>query len=143
MDYHIYTDGAYSQQSGNGAWAYIILTDTRYINSDSGKSKYIKAPAIAEDIAIGMACYYLLSFCSLKENDNVFIYTDSLVTLEFVNESLDSRPRTNNKLVLDAVKNIKKVNESCNLTISKVKAHKSKLSLNIVVDRFVKLALRS
>ena len=65
MDYHIYTDGAYSQQSGNGAWAYIILTDTRYINSDSGKSKYIKAPAIAEDIAIGMACYYLLSFCNI------------------------------------------------------------------------------
>ncbi len=144
MNYHVYTDGAYSVERGVGSWAYLIYTDTNFIEWVSNKTKHIASPTYAEDIAIGVASHSLLKLGLTKE-DNVYFYTDSLATIELIERYITSNRKYVNKniLVQDAIRTVQELSELTNVEMCKVLAHKNSLNPNICVDRMAKYALRS
>ena len=73
MNYYVYTDGARSVERGVGSWAYLIYTDTHFIEWNFNKTAYILSPTFAEDIAVGVACHSLLKQGLTKEDKVFFI----------------------------------------------------------------------
>lgn len=144
MNYHVYTDGAYSIERGIGSWAYLIYTDTNFIEWNSNKTSFIESPTFAEDIAIGVACHSLIERGLTKE-DKVVIYSDSLATIKLLSSILESGIKYRNKDVLieDAVRNMQQLQKLTNIELCKVHAHKNVLNPNICVDRMAKFVLRS
>lgn len=144
MDYYVYADGAFSSERGVGSWSYLVFTDIRFLNWESGKSMFITSPTYAEDIAVGMACYYLLTKI-LTKKDRIIIHSDSLSTIKLITNVLDKNYnfKSNDTLVQDAVESIKKLSEKTRVELCKVHSHKNTLNPNICVDRMAKYYLRS
>lgn len=145
MKYYVYCDGAYSTERGVGAWSFLIFTDVRYIYWNSNKSRFITTPTYAEDVAMGMACHYLATHAVVNENDVVMIFSDSLSTIQLMNNLLTRNKefKFNDQLVADSINNIKELNELCHVEFVKVHSHRAKLNPNICVDRMAKYYLRS
>ena len=131
MDYYVYTDGAYSTERGIGAWSFLIFTDRRFIMWKSNKSEHISSALFAEDIAIGLACYFMNS--------------DSLGAVELFSKITNNvQPRRHrNKLVQDAVDNYTTLASNTKVSTIKVSAHKKILTPNTCTDRLAKYHLRS
>lgn len=144
MNYYVYTDGAYSVERGVGSWAYLIYTDTHFIEWNSNKTSYISSPTFAEDLAIGVASHSLLKLGLTKE-DKVFFYSDSLATIKLLSSVLDSNSKYTNKdvLVEDAVNILQSLGKQTNIEFCKAHAHRNVLNPNICVDRMAKYVLRS
>jgi ribonuclease HI len=144
MDYYVYTDGAYSTERGIGAWSFLIFTDRRFIMWKSNKSEHISSALFAEDIAIGLACYFMNTM-HLDKKDRVFIYSDSLGAVELFSKiTSNTQPRRHrNKLVQDAVDNYTSLANKTKVSAIKVSAHKKILTPNTCTDRLAKYHLRS
>jgi ribonuclease HI len=144
MNYYVYTDGARSVERGVGSWAYLIYTDTHFIEWNFNKTVYISSPTFAEDIAVGVACHSLLKQGLTKE-DKVFFYSDSLATIKLLSSILDNNIEYTNKDVLieDAVNMLRTLHEQTNIEFCKAHAHRNVLNPNICVDRMAKYVLRS
>lgn len=144
MNYYVYTDGARSIERGVGSWAYLIFTDTSFIEWNFNKTKYIESPTYAEDVAIGTACNSLIGMGLTKE-DTVIIHTDSLATIKHMNYLMEKDWDYIHESILieDAIKNLKELYKVTNVEFCKVHAHKNALNPNICVDRMAKYALRS
>ena len=144
MIYYVYSDGAYSRERKTGAWSYLIYTDKTFIAWESNKCDYIKTPTYAEDIAVGLACYELMTKHNLTKRDKVIIHSDSLSTITMMQRILKNEDvHINNILVKDSIDNIRKLSEITRIDFSKVRSHKSTLNPNICVDRMAKIFLRS
>jgi ribonuclease HI len=145
MRYYVYCDGAYSVERGVGAWSFLIFTNVRYIFWGSNKTRFITTPTYAEDVAMGMACHWLANNSVLMKNDIITIYSDSLATIDFMKSIIDSGKsfKFNDKLVDDAIQNIRKLSTMCTVEFIKVHGHRKKLSPNKCVDRHAKHFLRS
>lgn len=144
MRFTVYVDAAHSTERGVGAWSFLIYTDLRFIDWVGNKSVFLNSPTCAEDIAIGLACRYLMDNIALDKTDIVTICSDSLSSIRIMSDILDGKRKDthSNILVDDSFKAIKELSEKCNVAFMKVRAHKPVLSPNICVDRLSKCYLR-
>lgn len=142
MNYYVYTDGAYSVQRGVSAWAYLILTDNKFIKFDSNKSSVLNNPTNAEDFAVGIACYTFLSEIQLTKDDRITFYCDSVAAIKLIESYLKGEEVAVWSGVSDILTNVKELHKVTKISFQKVKAHKKNLNPNTFVDRLVKYKLR-
>ena len=144
MKYIVYTDGAYDQNKKLAGLAYLIITDSEYINSASITLTGINGSTYVECISIGLALAYLHDNIKLTKDDVVEIHTDSKSAITFYEEHIthNSYIPSKYKQVVNSVHIARKIKSICSLTFDKVAAHKATLSPNVVVDRLSKLAVR-
>lgn len=144
MRFTVYVDAAHSAERGVGAWSFLIYTDLRYVNWMGNKSVFLNSPTCAEDIAIGLACRYLIDTMALDKTDTVTICSDSLSSIKIMSDILDGRRSCTHRNILieDAFKSIKELSEKCSVAFMKVRSHKPVLNPNICVDRLAKCYLR-
>ena len=144
MRFTVYVDAAHSAERGVGAWSFLIYTDLRYIDWMGNKSKFLNSPTCAEDIAIGLACRYLMDNITLDKTDIVTICSDSLSSIRIMSDIMDGKRKEthSNILIEDSFKAIKELSEKCNVAFMKVRGHKPVLNPNICVDRLSKCYLR-
>lgn len=144
MRYIVYTDGSYSQEKKLGGGAYIILTETTYVSSDSISLKQMGNPTNTETVALGLAAAYLVDVVKVTGDDVVEFYTDCLSSVSFCKKNATTAGRvfSNNKKVIASIQAIRKLVKICPVAFEKVRAHKTVLSPNTVADRLAKLAIR-
>lgn len=144
MRFTVYVDAAHSAERGVGAWSFLIYTDLRFVEWLGNKSVYLNSPTCAEDVAIGLACRYLLDKMTLDRTDSVTICSDSLSSIRIMSDILDGKRRDthSNILIEDSFKSLKELADKCTVGFMKVRAHKSVLNPNICADRLAKCYLR-
>ncbi len=144
MRFTVYVDASHSTERKTGAWSFLIYTDLRYVDWVGNKSRFLDSPTCAEDVAIGLACRYLLDNITLDKTDTVTICTDSLSSIKIMSDIIEGRRGElhSNILIEDAFKSIKELSEKCNVAFMKVRGHKPILNPNVCVDRLSKCYLR-
>lgn len=144
MKYIVYTDGAYTQEKELGGCAYLIITDTTYISSNSTTLMQIGNPTNAETVAVGSAASYLLNKVGVTESDEVEFHIDCLSTVTFCekNALATGKVFSNNQKVISSIRSVRKLASTCKVTFEKVRGHKSSINPNTVADRLAKLAIR-
>lgn len=141
MRYVIYADGSYSAEQQRAGCAYLILTDTSFIDCDSIKVD-CKNPTHAEILAVGYAIKSILKNENLTSEDVVEFNTDCAHVIEFYNKYIEQgvKSTSKNASINECVRNMIALNKKCTTRVCKVRGHKNFLNPNTVVDRLAKLA---
>lgn len=144
MKYVVYTDGAGSIERKMIGCSYLILTETRYISSDSISVKNLDNPTYAETISVGLAAAYLLDNVELSSADIVEFNIDCLSTIDFYRAYVNNNNavRSRIKQIVNSVAIVRQLTEKCTVRFQKVRAHKNTINPNTYVDRLAKLAVR-
>ena len=144
MRYTVYTDGAGSIEKNVAGCSYLILTETKYIISDSISLKGVTNPTHAETISVGLAAAYFIDNINLEPDDVIEFNVDCASTIEFYNKYImtTGKVRTNVKAIVNSVFIVRQLVSKCNVKFQKVRGHKSVINPNTYVDRLAKLAIR-
>lgn len=144
MKYLIYTDAAASAQKHISGCAYIILTESMYITSDSVKVVHTYNPTYAEVVSIGLAAAYLIDNMDISADDLVIINSDCLSAVEFCRSHMQTTGGVNcsARVVQNSIVVLRKLNNKCRVKFQKVHGHKDVLNPNMIADRLAKLPLR-
>lgn len=148
MKYTIYADGAGSVENNTLSCAYIILSDTHFIDADYSRLWFTVNILYAEMSAVGLACKAVLENdnINLKPSDTVVIYTDSARALDFLsNIQIEGKvPYFRDfPYVREACTYFLEMTKKCNVYIYKVHAHGNTKNPNRYVDRLAKFAKKS
>ena len=146
MKYVVYTDGAGDKANDSIGCAYLIITDTTYIDSSYFNIKGMSNPTQAETIAVGLAAGWIVENLKLTKEDSVEFYIDCASTIEYCNKFAVKNQVKNfkNKIqhVKLAIELLQQLVEITEVELHKIKAHKSRVNPNSYMDRLAKLAIR-
>jgi len=142
MEYYVYTDGSCIKNIGKAGAAFLIYTNKYYIGCGIRHidTRYIMD---AEFGAIMDAIKFLLHKISLTKKDNVYIHTDSALSIELLESIIrgEELPYTESLITKSSSKHLLELFDKVNTVhIEKVHAHKGWFNPNQFVDRLAKHA---
>ena len=139
MVYHVYTDGSCNAETYVSASAYLIITKTAFICSDTEVFR-CKTATLVELKAISLALKALKEKVVLTEEDRIVIWTDSMASMYLLKGRDYEKVQLHkeNPIVIDALDTYAKTKELCKCELKKIEAHKDNLNPNKTVDRLAK-----
>lgn len=144
MRYKVFTDGAASNEKNVAGCAYLILTETDYVQSESVQLKGLSNPTHAETISVGLAAAYFVDSVKLNPDDEIEFNTDCIAAMEFYREHAFNTGviKSGTAEIIASVKIVRQLSKKCKIRFQKVKGHKKVINPNTYVDRLAKLAIR-